>query len=301
MYRPQGVVSAMVTSVDAKGQVDETGIRKNIDFQVKAGIKSIVMLGGTGEPLSMTPEERKRTMEASIAAVAGRLKVVIGALVGNPTEVARDIENAAKAGADACMVTTTPFVRPHERDVRRLLTELAGNSPLPLIVFNVPSRSGFLMSSKLICDLARDVEKIVAVKESSRDIALFSDVRAGTDISFSMLQGSDALFLPSLALGGDGGILAAAAVFPELVLAIQTAATGGDLRTARARHFQLMELVHLLYEASHPGPLKLAIELRGVPVGKTRPPLYDLTKDHQTRINRCVEKLLQSEELIATA
>ena len=301
MYRPKGVLSSMVTSFDAKGHLDEAGIRRNVEFQAKAGIRSIVMLGGTGEPLSMTPEERKRTMQVAVEAAAGRLKVVIGTLVGNPTEVARDIENAATAGADACMVTTTPFVRPHERDVQRFLTDLAGNSPIPLIVFNVPSRSGFLMTAKLVCDLARNVEKIVAIKESSRDIALFSDIRAGTDASFSMLQGSDALFLPSLALGGNGGILAAAAVFPEFCITIERAVAAGDLQTARARHFELMELVHLMYEASHPAPLKLAIELRGIPAGRTRPPFYGLTEDHQARIKRCVEKLLRSEELVATA
>lgn len=301
MYRPQGVLSSMVTSFDAKGQLDEEGIRRNIEFQVKAGVKSVVMLGGTGEPLSMTPGERKRTMEVSVATAAGRLKVVIGALVGNPTEVAADIENAAKAGADACMVTTTPFVRPHERDVRRFLTDLANRSPLPLIVFNVPSRSGFLMSSKLVCDLAREVPKIVAIKESSRDIALFSDIRAGADPAFSMLQGSDALFLPSQALGGNGGILAAAAVFPEWCLAIERAVASGDLKSARARHFELMEVVHLMYEASHPGPLKLAIEMRGMPAGKTRPPLYDLTDDHQARLKRSVEKLLGLKDRLMAA
>lgn len=294
MYRPQGVLSSMVTSFDASGRLDEVGIGKNIEFQIASGIKSVVMLGGTGEPLAMTAEERQRVMEVSIAAAAGRLKIVIGALVGNPIEVARDIENAAKAGADACMVTTTPFVRPHERDVRRFLSELAATSAVPLIVFNVPSRSGFLMTTKLICDLARDTRKIVGLKESSRDIAQFSDIRAGTDASFSMLQGSDALFLPSQALGGDGGILAAAAVFPDVCLEIENAVANSNLEMARARHFQLMELVHLMYEASHPGPLKLAIEIRGLPVGKTRPPLYELTDDHKARIRICVEKLMRT-------
>lgn len=284
MYKPNGVMTSMVTSFDAQGQVHEAGIRQNIEFQRKAGIETVVLLGGTGEPISMSAREREHVMEIGRSAAAKDMKVVSSALVGNPGEVVQDIEAAYRHGADACMITTPPFVRPSEQDVYRFLTEVALRSKLPLIVFNVPSRAGFLMTPSLVERAARDIDLLVGIKESSRDIVQFSEIRQRTPAEFACLQGVDSLYLASLALGGNGGILAAAAAFPEYCLGIDRAVRAGDLETARKWHYELMPAVHLLYEASHPAPLKRAIEARGLQVGATRPPLYGITDDLAKRM-----------------
>lgn len=294
MYRPQGVISSMVTSFKPDGTLDEEGLRKNIRFQREAGVPAVCVLGGTGEPLALTRQERERVISIAVEAAEGELDVVVGAMAGGPDEVAKDIAYAARAGAKACMVVAPPFVRPAPKDVKKYFATLAAGSEVPLIVFNVPSRSGFLMSASFIAELARDIDMIVGVKESSRDIVLLSDVRALCPPPFAVLQGVDALFLPSLALGADGGLIAAAAVFPEWCVEIDKAVREGDLARARERHYQLMQLVPLLYEASHPGPLKAAIEMRGLPAGSTRPPLYELTEDHMGRLRACMQQLLAS-------
>jgi 4-hydroxy-tetrahydrodipicolinate synthase len=291
MYRPKGVLTSMVTSFAPDGGIDEVGLRNNIEFQHSQGIGTVVVLGGTGEPVSLSVEERVRVMEVSIEAAERKLQVVVGALVGSPREVDRDIETAGRMGAQACMITTPPFVRPSERDVYQFFTKAAAKSKLPLIIFNVPSRAGFLMSPALVSRVAKDIDRIVAIKESTGDIVQFSEVRSSCPAEFSVLQGMDSLYLPSLALGGDGAILAAAAAFPELCLDIERGVVAGELARARKRHYQLMELVHVMYEASHPAPLKHAIEARGLPAGTTRPPLYDLTEDHLNRVQECVETL----------
>lgn len=291
MYRPSGVMTSMVTSFAKDGSLDANGIAKNIAFQRKAGVKTLVMLGGTGEPISMTPSERERVMEVSRESAGPDMKLVISALVGNPDEVAKDIAAAAKHGADGCMITTPPFVRPSDQDVQTFLSKTAARSKLPLIIFNVPSRAGFLMSPTLIEKCAGSIDLLVGIKESSRDIVQFSEVRRRTPDQFACLQGVDSLFLPSLALGGDGGILAAAAVFPEYCLGIANAMSAGDLAQARNWHYKLMSIVNLMYEASHPAPLKLAIETRGYPVGLTRPPLYGISDDLSGRIAACTNQM----------
>lgn len=286
MYMPKGVIASMVTSFDCKGGVDTVAMQANVAFHRKAGSRSVMVLGGTGEPVSMAAAERQAVLEASVAAAGGDIDVLSAALVGNPDDVARDIAMAARCGAKACMVTTPPFVRPSESDVYRFLTEIARRSALPLIIFNVPSRTGFLMSAALVERVARDIDLLVGIKESSRDIALFGEIRRRTEASFACLQGVDGFYLASLALGADGGILAAAAVFPEILNAMEHAFRQGDAQAARRWNDVLAPLLPLLYEASHPAPLKRALEARGLPVGKTRPPLYEISDDLGDRVVR---------------
>jgi len=293
MYKPAGVMTSMVTSFDSDGKIDEDGLRDNVEFQRNSGVRTIVVLGGTGEPMSLTAGERERVMQISCEAAGTDLKVVASALVGNPDEVSHDVDVAYRHGAAACMITTPPFVRPSESDVYQFLTEIASRSKLPLIVFNVPSRAGFLMSPSLIERAAKDIDLLVGIKESSRDIVQFSEVRQRTPSDFACLQGVDSLYLASLALGGDGGILAAAAAFPEHCIAIDDAMSSGDLSSARKWHYRLMQVVPVLYEASHPAPLKLAIETRGLPAGRTRPPLYEIPADLADRVKFSTRELAE--------
>lgn len=292
MYYPRGVISSLVTSFDENGRVNEAGIVKNIEFQRKAGVQGICVLGGTAEPMALAPDTREKLMNLAIDAAGGELDVVVGALVGNPDEVKRDIAAAQKAGAQACLVTATPFVRPSERDVETFFRELA-RLGMPLILFNTPSRSGYLMSTDLIARLNQDVDNIVGIKESSRDILLLGKIRSRCGHPFGVLQGVDSLFLTSLTMGGDGGILAAAAVVPEICLDIETALKEENLEKARSSYYQMMPLVDLMYEASHPAPLKVALEIRGLPAGKTKPPLYGLKKDHIDRLRKVCESLFE--------
>lgn len=293
MYSPNGVMTSMVTSFDAGGKLDEAGIVENIEFQRGAGIKSIVILGGTGEPLSMTRAERERVIETSVAAAGADIDVVSSALVGSPEEVAHDIAIAAKHGARACMIAPPPFVRPSEEDVYKYITDLASASAIPLIVFNVPSRVGFLMSAGLVERMVRDIDILVGIKESSKDISLFSEIRRRTPETFACLQGSDILFLPSLALGAQGAILAAPAAFPEPFLHIEREMATGNRNAAMHWHLLVSPLLDLLYRESHPAILKHVIELRGYKVGLTRSPLYGPSEKliHQAR--DCAASLLQ--------
>jgi len=279
MYRPTGVMTSMVTSFKTDGSVDAAGMARNIDFQRKAGVRTIVVLGGTGEPGALSAQEREHILEVSREAAGDDISVVASALVGDVDVIVADIDAAHRHGAVACMITNPLFVRPSEDDVHRFLSDVASRSKLPLIVFNSPGRTGFTMSSSLIERAVRDIDLLAGIKESSGDLVRFSEVRQRTRPEFACLQGNDALYLPSLALGGDGGILAAAAAFPEHCEGIDRAMRAGDLESARRWHYALMPAVDLLYRASHPAPLKVAIETRGLPAGPTRPPLYGIPED----------------------
>ena len=288
MYYPKGTIASMVTCFKENGDIDFEGVAKNIEFQRKAGAKTICVLGGTGEAASMTLEERHQVMKEAMKHTKG-MNVVLGALAGRPSDVMADIEVAKEVGADACLVMATPFVRPSERDVERLMKEYA-SLKMPLIIFNTPSRSAFSMSAALISRLAK-IDGIVGIKESSGDMVLVQNIRIDCPHPFGLLTGGDNLYLPTMALGGDGGILASAAAIPEVCLALDDALAKNDYDTAREYHYAVKLLDDVLYSASHPVPLKLAMAYRGLPAGKCRPPFSDITEEHKKQIYDVMDEI----------
>ena len=288
MYYPKGVIASMGTCFDSSGALDLPGLGKNIEIQKKAGIKTICVLGGTGEAPSMSREERHAVMEDTMRHADG-LHIVFGALAGTPADVKADIAKAKELGADAVMVMATPFVRPSERDVERLIREYA-TVGMPLIVFNTPSRSAFRMSAALVKRL-NNIDEVVGIKESSGDMVLFQDIRVDCPHPFALLTGGDDLYLPSLALGGDGGILACAAVIPEVFVKMDEAIAAGDYETARRCHYAEKLLNDVMYKASHPVPMKLALAYRGLPAGPCRPPFTDLEESHKKEVYEAMGQL----------
>lgn len=281
MYYPKGIISSMVTCFKNDGTIDLEGLKTSIHFQQKAGVKSICVLGGTGEAASLTPEERHWVMEETMRN-RGEMHIVFGTLAGKPSEVMDDIQKAKELGADACLVMATPFVRPSKQDVERLIRDYAALK-MPLILFNTPSRSAFSMTSDLIQRLS-EIDGVVGIKESSGDMVLMQDIRIRCPHPFGLLTGGDNLYLPTLALGGDGGILATAAVIPEVCMALDRAITEQDFDKARQCHYAVKLLDDVMYKASHPVPLKLAMQYRGLPAGICRPPFSTIDKKHEEEV-----------------
>jgi len=288
MYYPKGIISSMVTCFDENGVLDLNGLAENIEFQKKAGVKSICVLGGTGEAASMTAEERHAVMEETMRHAEG-LSVVFGTLAGKPADVMEDIKKAKELGADACMVMAMPFVRPSAHDVEELV-KLYASLKMPLIIFNTPSRSAFSMSADLIARLGK-IEEVVGIKESAGDLVLLQSIRASCPPPYGLLTGGDNLYLPTIALGGDGGILASAAVIPEVCVALDDALAANDYEKARKLQYAVKLLDDVLYKASHPVPLKLAMKYRKLPAGICRPPFSTIAADHEQQLYDTMQQI----------
>lgn len=288
MVTLEGIVSSMVTSFTEDGELNNTGLIENLQFQKQAGIKTVCVLGGTGEAVSLTQVERHEVMEVTMEHAKG-LQVVFGALVGSPNEVKEDIKKATQLGADACMVMPPPFVRPSALDVERYMIELS-HIGQPLMLFNTPSRSGFAMSTDLIARLS-EIDNIIAIKESSGDLIQLQNIKQNTNLSFKVLTGGDINYLPSVILGADGGLLASAALFPELLLALEKAIQEKQLLFAQHLHYIVKSISDMIYKTSHPIPLKFAMELRGLPVGKARAPFSDIDQEHKEQIKKLMKNI----------
>jgi 4-hydroxy-tetrahydrodipicolinate synthase len=261
--------------------LDLLSLAENLHFQKKAGIKTVCVLGGTGEAASLTEKERHIIMEETMRECK-EMQVVFGVLAGRPQEVMTDIQKAKELGAVACLVMAPPFVRPSESDVERLMEDYASLG-MPLILFNTPSRSGFSMSAGLISRLSKR-EEVIGIKESSGDMVLLQNIRIACPLPFGLLTGGDNLYLPSIVLGGDGGILASAAVIPEVCLALDAAISAGELKKAKRLHYAVKLLDDVLYKASHPVPLKIAMQHRKLPAGGCRPPFETVEYEHMLQV-----------------
>lgn len=278
---PNGIITSMVTNFDKNGDIDLQGLAENIMFQKKAGIRNVCILGGTGEALSLSQEERHQIMEASMIHSAG-MNVVFGTLAGKPTDIIQDIQKAKVLGADACMVMAPPFYRPSESDVEELIKEYASIG-MPLILFNTPSRSGFNMSFPLIFKLSK-IKEVIAIKESSGDMLLLEKIKNDNKDRISILTGGDTNYFTSMVLGANGGLIATAAVIPEVILELESAINQGDLVLAREIHYLIKLLAEVMYKASHPFPLKIAMKQRGLPAGNCRLPFKNIDKNHEEQI-----------------
>lgn len=289
MYYPKNTIPSMVTSFHADGSLDLAGMAENIQFQKAAGVKSICVLGGTGEAASMTREERHAVMEETMRNADG-LDVVFGALAGRPEDVMVDILKAKELGAKACLVMATPFVRPSEQDIYNLMKYYA-TAGQPLIVFNTPGRSSVNMSAALVSRMNADIPEVVGIKESSGNMALFQDIRVGCPAPFSAMTGGDDIYFETLCVGGVGGILAAAAAIPEVFVALDNAFAAKDYDTACKCSYAIKRLNDVLYTASHPVPLKIALEFRGLPVGIARPPFSNVTPEHEASVIQAMKDI----------
>lgn len=288
MFFPEGIITSMVTSFQKSSEVDYQGIIENIKFQKKAGIKSVCVLGGTGEATSLSQKERHEIMEV-VMNNADDLNVVFGALTGNFLTVMDDIKKAKDCGADACLVMPPPFIVPSDRDIKRYMTELS-KIGMPLILFNTPGRLGLNMSTSLISSLS-EVEGIIGIKESSGSIVKIQNIMKDNKKFFSILTGADNLYLPSMALGANGGLLALSAVVPELLLEINNSIENENYVKARKYHYMMKKLDEMIYKESHPVPLKIAMKYRGLPVGECRYPFKDIEKNHEKQIYNIMKEI----------
>ena len=294
MYKPKQTIPSLVTSFNREGKVDLDGLIKNLAFQKEAGIECVCVLGGTGEAASLSRDERQQIME-TVMRNHQDLKIIFGALVGTIEDIKADIQIAKENDAQAVMVMVPPFVGPSQYDMEKYFKDLA-QLDMPLIIFNSPKRSSFNMSLDLINTLSKN-EKVIGIKESSGDIYFLQDIIKENKDNFEVLVGGDDLYLPSLVVGATGGILASAAVIPEVLVALDEAVKEENYTVARRLHYYVKELNDEMYKASHPAPLKYLLEYRGLPVGDCRPPFRPLREKYKHSLEKVLERIIEDLKL----
>ncbi len=269
----------IITPFNENLSVDEEGLRRLVDYLLEyQGADAIVPCGTTGESPTLSHQEHTRVIEVVVDAVAGRVPVIAGA-GSNSTQEAVELTKAADALGCAATLHVGPYYnRPSQAGIAEHYRTVASATALPLIIYNIPARTGRNIEPATIIELAR-LDNVIGLKDASGDINQAGTiVRATRGEDFYVWAGEDALLLPLLALGGHGAVAAVAHVMGEEVCEMVSAVREARLDDARAIYDRTLPLINALFSEPNPAPVKQALEWLGQPAGPLRPPLMRMTE-----------------------
>lgn len=269
-----GSGTALITPFTKDG-IDFEAFAKLIEFQIANGTDALIVCGTTGEPSTMTKEEKKQVIEFCIRQTNKRIPVVAGVGSNNTAECVKNAEMAYALGADALLVVTPYYNKTTQKGLVEHFKAVAAATPLPIIVYNVPGRTGLNVLPATLVKLA-DIPTVTAMKEASGNIDQISDMCMLCNDKLDIYSGDDGIVLPVLALGGKGVISVASNIVPAAVHALCADYFAGDIEAARSMQFKLNPLVKALFCETNPIPAKTAASLMGICGGTLRLPLCEM-------------------------
>ncbi|WP_027409066.1 2,4-dihydroxyhept-2-ene-1,7-dioic acid aldolase [Anoxybacteroides tepidamans] len=271
--RLRGSIAPIVTPFLENDEVDYKTLEQLIDWHIESGSHGISVTGTTGEPSSLTLQERERVMETAIKAAKGRVPVVPGTGSTNHAETLHLTKLAQEMGADAAMVIVPYYNRPSQHALYKHFKAIADAVDIPIIVYNIPGRTAVNLEVKTLARLKEDCPNIIGVKESNKDFEHVNRVLLYCGRDFLLYSGIELLCYPMLAIGGAGYISATANVAPEKVADVYNAWVSGDVKRAQKLHYELMPLNDVLFKDTNPAPLKAALGMMGKIYPKLRLPM----------------------------
>jgi len=282
-----GVLPAIITPFKRNSamDLDTQGLVRNLEFLLSQGIHGVVPCGSTGESATLTFEEHEKVIEITVDKVNGKIPVVAGTGSNNTAEAVRLTKAAKDTGADGVLVISPYYNKPNRSGLIKHYTKLA-DLDIPVVMYNVPGRTGQNLEPDLVAELARH-PNIVAIKEASGNISQISRIIEDTrDEDFAVISGDDNMTLPIMALGGTGVISVAANVDPKRMVVMCEAMAKGDLDRALALHYALSPLLRAMFIDTNPIPVKKAVELMGMAGGPVRLPLDDLDEKKTDQLKK---------------
>ncbi len=287
----EGVIPALVTPFKENFEVDYEGLSKLLDY-VEKHVDAVVPAGTTGESATLSYQEHIEVVK--YVCEVSNVPVIAGAGSNSTREAIFLGKEVEKAGADAAMFITPYYNKPNKEGLYQHYKKIAEEISIPIIIYNVPSRTACNITPDVVERLANDFDNIIGIKEASGNLKQIAEIIRRTPDNFVLLSGDDFLTLPILMLGGKGVISVAANVAPHLMKEMYLAFKEGDIDRARELHYRLMPLFSVLFIDTNPIPVKKALELMGLPAGKPRLPLVELDEEKTKK----VEEVLRNLELL---
>jgi 4-hydroxy-tetrahydrodipicolinate synthase len=287
-FRPRGVMAACVTPFYSDESLDFDRLGSHIDFMLDAGIEGVLATGGSGEYANLTPEERRLVVTETIKLVDGRVPLVVGALGPSTREALEVGRHAAEQGATALLVLPPYYIKPSFDGVVEHFETMARETGLPIIVYNIPSRTGWPLQVEHLLRLA-EIPGVVGLKECERDMASISFKIAALDGKIELLSGDDDLGFATILSGAKGAIWTTPNLIPQLCVDLFKASAAGDVDTARQHHNRLLQIFATIMLPNHPGPLKEAMAMVGRSVGPGRKPLAPMTADQKKVVQKALD------------
>ena len=294
----EGTYVAMVTPFTKDLEIDEEGFRSNINYLIDKGVTGLVGAGTTGESATVSHEEHQRIIDILVDEVNGRVETIAGTGSNATSEALSLTQYAYDAGADSALLITPYYNKPQQHAMVQHYSTIADAIDIPLILYNVPSRTGINMDVETIVELAK-VDGIDAVKEASGSVDKVSDIykaltHEGIEDDFCILSGEDSLTLPLMAVGATGVISASANIDAKRMVLMVDSILNDDYTRAMELHYEMVELIRALFIESNPVPVKTAMDLMGLPSGPLRQPLAEMLPENL----EVLKKALKDSDLI---
>lgn len=280
----RGAITALVTPFHADGSLDEAALAALVEWQIAEGIHGLVPVGSTGEAVTLSLPERERVVRVVAEAAKGRVPVIAGAGSNDTAAAIEASKLLGKAGATHLLHVSPMYNKPPQRGIVAHFTAVADASPLPVVLYNVPGRTGSNMTAETTLKLAEH-GNICAVKEASGNTGQIDAILRGRPEGFGVLSGDDGLTLAVMAAGGDGVISVISNAVPKLCAQLTDALAKSDLATASLIHHRLAPLVDAAFIESNPIPIKAALAMMGKLKNVLRLPLVPLDTKHEARMS----------------
>lgn len=292
-FTPVGTFTALITPFNRKGEVDFKALRKLIDFQIENGVDGIVVCATTGESATLSLKEKQAIIIESVEQAAGRVPIVAGTGT-NETELSLNMTIFAKEhGASACLLVAPYYNKPNQDGLYEHFRLIATQVDIPIILYNVPGRTGVNISAQTTIRLARDCPNIVATKEASGNLEQIMKIISQAPKNFSVLSGDDALTLAIIALGGKGVVSVTSNYAPKEFSEMVRLALQNKIDKAREIHYRLLELMELNFIEPNPIPVKYIMSLLGYTKEVYRLPLLPLKPEEKKKIKEAMKKALK--------
>lgn len=271
------------------GKVDEQKLRDLIEFQLKNGTAGIVPCGTTGESATLSFQEHDKVIQITIEQVKKRVPVIAGTGSNSTEEAVMLTRHAAKAGADASLQVSPYYNRPTQKGLYEHFKAIANSVDIPIILYNIASRTAVNIEPETIARLSGDCKNIVGVKEASGNLDQMSRIKALCAENFDLISGDDSLTLPVLSIGGTGVISVVANIVPRDVADMVDAFGKGNIEKARLLHYKLLPLIKAMFMETNPIPVKTAMGLLGMCEPDLRLPMSALSEGNLEKLKKALK------------
>jgi 4-hydroxy-tetrahydrodipicolinate synthase len=278
----EGSFVAIVTPFK-NGKVDASALRGLVEFHIENGTNGIVPCGTTGESATLNHAEHEEVIRIAVETCKGRIPVLAGTGSNATQEAIELTQRAQKIGADGALLITPYYNKPTQEGLFQHFSMVAKETDLPIILYNVPSRTSINMESGTVARLSA-IKNIVGIKEASGSLVQVSEIIDSCGSDFTVISGEDALTWPILAIGGKGAISVTANLVPDKCAKLFQAAQQGDVETAKALHYELLKLSDIMFVETNPIPVKVALALMGRIENEFRAPLCAPTEEHLSQL-----------------
>lgn len=286
-----GTGVAIVTPFREDGSIDFKSLDKLIEHIIAKGVEYIVVLGTTGENVTLSKDEKKAVVNYVNDVTDKRVPIVVGIGGNNTQETINCMQDYDFGTIDAILSVAPYYNKPSQKGLYMHFKTIASESPVPVILYNVPSRTGSNLSAETTVKLARDAKNIIAIKEASGDFAQLMQIIKNKPKGFHVISGDDALTLPLIAIGGSGVISVTANAFPKEFSDMVRYALNGEYSKALEIHYKLIDVICSFFTEGSPGGVKAALDILGIIKNSLRLPLVPVSDEHYKKIGALIKKI----------